>query len=111
MLIVRRRLDLRGTVGFFASRTESVTVTSDNYYSFPLRVGSDAIQYRIEGAMKRTEKWPQIPRVRVLDAVTRLSPTGVSDHSTPSLGLCFCISTSHAHVVHGFLNSMLAHLT
>jgi hypothetical protein len=25
------------------------------YYSFPLRVGSDAIQYRIEGAMKRTE--------------------------------------------------------
>jgi hypothetical protein len=68
---------LSGTIGFFASSTVGVTVRSDKdsmfaYYSFPLRVGSDAIQYRIEGAMKRTEKRPQITNytVRALDAVT-----------------------------------------
>ena len=94
-------LDLRGTVGFFASSTESVTVTGDKdgmfvYYSFPLRVGSDAIQYRFEGARKRTEKRPQITR---LDAVIRLSLS----YGQPE-------PSGHVHVVHGFLNSMLANL-
>ena len=81
---------MRGTVSFFASSTESVTVTGDKdsmfaYYSFPLRVGSDAIQYRIEGAMKRTEKRPQITR-SAFSMPSLIAP--------PALGLSFCICGS-----------------